>query len=59
MLVRKDKIKTLDEYIEDLESMKGTLTDLQDAELDALIEYVKGVKNRDHEYVWVNSYDLW
>ena len=59
MLVRKDKIKTLDEYIKDLESMKGTLTDLQDAELDALIEYAKGVKNRDHEYVWVNSYDLW
>ena len=54
MFVRKDSIKTVDEYIKDLESMKGTLTDLQDTELDALIEYAKGVKCRDHEYVWVD-----
>ena len=54
MFVRKDSIKTVDEYIKDLESMKGTLTDLQDAELDALIKYAEGVKSRDHEYVWVN-----
>lgn len=59
MFVRKDKIKTVDEYIKDLESMKGTLTDLQDVELDVMIKYAEGVKSRDHEYVWVNSHDLY
>lgn len=53
MFIRKNSIKTVDEYIKDLESMKGTLTDLQDAELNAMIKYAEGVKCRDHEYVWV------
>ena len=54
MFVRKDSIKTVDEYIKDLESMKGQFTDYQDAQLDALIAYAKGLKHREYEYIWVD-----
>lgn len=55
MFVRKDTIKTIDEYIKDCERMKGTLTDLQDAELDAMIEYAKNLKRSEYEYIWVQG----
>ena len=53
MFVRKDQIKTVDEYIKDLENMRVTLTDLPDEAIDCLIRHAEAIKHREHEYVWV------
>lgn len=56
MFVRKDSIKTVDEYIKDCERMKynTVLGELRGPELDAMIKYAEDLKCRDYEYVWVD-----
>lgn len=56
MFIRKDNIRTVDEYIKDCERMKynTVLGALRGPELDAMIKYAEDLKYREYEYVWVD-----
>jgi len=56
MFVRKDNIRTVDEYIKDCERMKynTVLGELRGPELDAMINYAENLKHSEYEYVWVD-----
>ena len=57
MFIRKDSVKTVDEYIKDLENMRRNtiLGKLNGPTIDYLIKHAEYLKHSDHEYVWINT----
>lgn len=52
MFVRKDSIRTIDDYIKDCENMKRQ--GLPEDTLNGLIQYAENLKKQPHEYIWVD-----
>lgn len=52
MFVRKDSIRTIDDYIKDCENMKRQ--GLPEDTLNGLIRYAENLKKQPCEYIWVD-----